>query len=99
MRLSGILRFIASFALLASLLCAAQTVQVHVDASKSLGPLKPIWAYFGADEPNYSYAPHGRELIVGLARDAPGMAAAFRDSHVERHVRRGKYRLNLFENR
>lgn len=44
---------------------------VRVDASKSLGQLPPVWAYFGADEPNYTYAPHGRELISELAALSP----------------------------
>lgn len=49
----------------------AQTVHIHVDANKKVGPFQPIWAYFGADEPNYSYAPHGRELIQELSALSP----------------------------
>ena len=32
-----------------------------------MGPLAPVWNYFGYDEPNYTYAPHGRQLIAELA--------------------------------
>lgn len=71
MRSMRILRLVASFPVLASLLCAAQTVHIQVDASKSQGSFPPVWAYFGADEPNYSYARHGRELVGELAALSP----------------------------
>ncbi|MBW8771173.1 MAG: hypothetical protein JF589_15575, partial [Gemmatimonadetes bacterium] len=29
-------------------------VSIRVDASRPLGELKPIWRFFGADEPNYA---------------------------------------------
>lgn len=38
-----------------------------VDASKTVGANKPFWAYFGADEPNYSTAKNGRKLIRELS--------------------------------
>ncbi|MFL6427619.1 MAG: GH39 family glycosyl hydrolase [Acidobacteriaceae bacterium] len=52
------------------------TVQVTVHADASTGAFTPIWSYFGADEPNYIYAPHGRKLLnelgeLGHAADAP----------------------------
>lgn len=53
--------------LLGQLLWAQSPVSIHVDAGRSLGPLAPVWNYFGYDEPNYTYAPHGRELIAELA--------------------------------
>jgi len=30
-------------------------VAIRVDASARQGPWKPIWTYFGYDEPNYTY--------------------------------------------
>jgi len=42
-------------------------VTIRVTASQRLGPLKPIWSYFGYDEPNYTYAPNGRKLIGELS--------------------------------
>ncbi|HTS12906.1 MAG TPA: hypothetical protein VMH00_12370 [Candidatus Limnocylindrales bacterium] len=59
-------------ALLAGFACPASSfaqapVTIRVDASASLGPLRPVWSYFGYDEPNYTYTPHGRELISELA--------------------------------
>jgi xylan 1,4-beta-xylosidase len=45
------------------------TVQVH--ASQATGPYTPIWNYFGADEPNYLYAPNGKKLLGELAALSP----------------------------
>jgi xylan 1,4-beta-xylosidase len=41
-------------------------VAIQVDASRPLGPLKPIWRFFGADEPNYATMPHGTKLLGAL---------------------------------
>jgi xylan 1,4-beta-xylosidase len=46
-------------------------VTIRVDAGKPLGPLKPIWRYFGADEPNYAYMKDGQKLIRELGELAP----------------------------
>ena len=66
--------FVLALILLASFSrdCPAQEkVTIHVDAASSLGPLSPVWAYFGYDEPNYTYAKHGQELISELAALSP----------------------------
>src|SRR5690349_14316898 len=46
-------------------------VSITVDAGKSLGDLKPIWRFFGADEPNYAYMKNGQKLIGELGELAP----------------------------
>src|SRR5438093_3074187 len=46
-------------------------VAIHVDVAKPKGELKPIWRFFGADEPNYAYMNHGRKLIGELGELAP----------------------------
>lgn len=46
-------------------------VTIHIDATATEGPLHPIWKYFGYDEPNYTYAKHGQELIEELAATSP----------------------------
>ena len=46
-------------------------VQVRVDSSKVVGAYKPIWNYFGADEPNYVYAANGKKLLGELAALSP----------------------------
>jgi xylan 1,4-beta-xylosidase len=51
----------------------AEPFKVHIraDASKSMGPLKPIWRYFGADEPNYAYMKDGKKLLGELGEMSP----------------------------
>ena len=41
-------------------------VRIKIDAAQPSGPLQPIWRFFGADEPNYAYMQHGRELLGDL---------------------------------
>lgn len=47
-------------------------VTITVDAAQSLGPLKPVWRFFGADEPNYTYMKDGRRLLGELGSLKPG---------------------------
>lgn len=46
-------------------------VVIEIDASRPKGPLKPVWRFFGADEPNYAYMKDGRRLIAELGRLRP----------------------------
>ena len=46
-------------------------VTIRVDASRTLGPLEPIWRFFGADEPNYATMKDGRKLIGELGALRP----------------------------
>jgi xylan 1,4-beta-xylosidase len=46
-------------------------VSVRVDASKSLGPLRPIWRFFGADEPNYATMKDGQKLMAEYGKLRP----------------------------
>ncbi len=50
---------------------ALEKVTVRVDASQSDGTIAPIWSFFGYDEPNYTYAPNGRQLLGELAALSP----------------------------
>ncbi|MGH9448533.1 MAG: GH39 family glycosyl hydrolase, partial [Terriglobia bacterium] len=52
-------------------LMAQQAVMIRVNAAKSQGPFRPVWAYVGHDEPNYTYSPEGRELLSELAAASP----------------------------
>jgi xylan 1,4-beta-xylosidase len=49
----------------------AQTARIEVDASRSMGPLKPAWSFFGHDEPNYTYMKDGQRLLTELAALSP----------------------------
>jgi len=46
-------------------------VEIRVDAAAKAGPFKPIYAYFGYDEPNYTYTANGAKLIGELAALSP----------------------------
>ena len=46
---------------------APESVTIHVRADQSEGAIRPIWNYFGYDEPNYTYAPNGKKLLGELA--------------------------------
>jgi xylan 1,4-beta-xylosidase len=41
-------------------------VNITVDAAKAIGPWKPIYRFFGADEPNYATMKDGKKLIGEL---------------------------------
>ena len=46
-------------------------VSIQVDATKSVGEMKPFWRFFGADEPNYATMKDGRKLIAELGELRP----------------------------
>ncbi len=48
-----------------------EAVRIRVDAGKPVGPMTPIWAWFGYDEPNYTYMPDGRKLLSEIAALSP----------------------------
>ncbi len=43
-------------------------VTMRVDVTQKLGELKPIWRFFGADEPNYATMKDGRKLLTDLGK-------------------------------
>ncbi|HEX8297440.1 MAG TPA: hypothetical protein VF593_14135 [Chthoniobacteraceae bacterium] len=43
-------------------------VTIRIDASKKAGEMRPIWRYFGYDEPNYTYMKNGKKLIGELGK-------------------------------
>ncbi len=44
---------------------------LNVSLEKELGDLDPIWAWFGYDEPNYTYMKDGKKLLSELADLSP----------------------------
>jgi xylan 1,4-beta-xylosidase len=48
---------------------AAIRITVHADTA--VGAMKPIWAFFGYDEPNYTYMKDGQALLSELAALSP----------------------------
>jgi xylan 1,4-beta-xylosidase len=54
-----------------SITSQANQVSITVDASAQLGETKPFWAFFGYDEPNYTYMKDGKKLLSELAALSP----------------------------
>ena len=46
-------------------------VTIKVDITKVKGEMKPIWAWFGNDEPNYTYMKDGKKLLSELSALSP----------------------------
>src|SRR5262245_19256075 len=70
------MRIIAGIVLAAAALvmpAAAQPDQVAitVDTSVVRGPMTSMWAWFGYDEPNYTYTDNGKKLLSDLAAASP----------------------------
>jgi xylan 1,4-beta-xylosidase len=62
----------AAILLLATLpALAQQPVTIQIDARATIAPWRPIWSYFGYDEPNYTTANNGRKLIGELSQFGP----------------------------
>jgi xylan 1,4-beta-xylosidase len=49
-----------------------QNASIQVDLNKATGEMKPVWAWFGYDEPNYTYMKDGKKLLSGIAALSPG---------------------------
>lgn len=54
--------------LLNSLGAFGQNVEVHVNLAKKLEAMKPVWAWFGYDEPNYTYMKDGKKLLTDISK-------------------------------
>ena len=50
---------------------SSEPVRLHVDLTKTKGPMSPVWAWFGYDEPNYTYTEEGKRLLSELAALSP----------------------------
>jgi xylan 1,4-beta-xylosidase len=67
---------IKKLALIFLLACAAAHLRaqdaavIRVHAADTTGRFAPVFAWFGYDEPNYTYTPNGRKLIGELAASA-----------------------------
>lgn len=49
----------------------AQNPEIKVDLAKEIAPMKPVWAWFGYDEPNYTYMKDGKKLLSEIAALSP----------------------------
>ena len=46
-------------------------VRLTIDAAQVKGPMTPIWAWFGYDEPNYTTTANGKKLLGQIAAMSP----------------------------
>jgi xylan 1,4-beta-xylosidase len=58
-------------AIAAAVPAVAQPVFIRVDAGKPMGAIRPVWSFFGHDEPNYTYMKDGRKLLSEIAALSP----------------------------
>lgn len=68
------------FLIQTSLMCFVQVngqemspkpVSIKVDLKNKVAPMKPVWAWFGYDEPNYTYMKDGKKLLSEIAALSP----------------------------
>ncbi|OZI05660.1 beta-xylosidase [Siphonobacter sp. BAB-5385] len=50
---------------------SAQNPAIQVDLKQEIAPMRPVWAWFGYDEPNYTYMKDGQKLLTELAQLSP----------------------------
>jgi beta-xylosidase len=46
-------------------------VTIRIDANGRVGPMRHMWAWFGYDEPNYTYMKDGKKLLSEIAELSP----------------------------
>ncbi|GLU54558.1 GH39 family glycosyl hydrolase [Dyadobacter frigoris] len=63
--LAAILLF---FIIFQSIAQEAKPVSIEIDLNKEKGQIKPIWSWFGYDEPNYTYMKDGKKLLTELSQ-------------------------------
>ena len=64
--LSGLLLFLCF-----SVRSQETIVNLEIDAEETIGEMLPIYAFFGYDEPNYTYRENGRKLLSEIAALSP----------------------------
>ncbi|MGQ7857187.1 GH39 family glycosyl hydrolase [Pedobacter sp. WC2501] len=50
---------------------AQSKANIEVNFDKNIAPMKSIWAWFGYDEPNYTYMKDGQKLLTELSKLSP----------------------------
>jgi xylan 1,4-beta-xylosidase len=43
------------------------TFDITINTQKNIGKMQPLWAWFGYDEPNYTYMKDGKKLLTEIA--------------------------------
>jgi len=60
--------FISTFLLLCFGELYSQSVTIEANMRNRIEPMKPVWAWFGYDEPNYTYMKDGVKLLADLQK-------------------------------
>ncbi len=65
--------FLAAILLFNLFIAKSQTTSatIKVDLNKPVGSMNPLWAWFGYDEPNYTYMKDGKKLLSEIALLSP----------------------------
>jgi len=63
--------FFLSIFFLVSSFSKAQQATINVDLKKETGDMKPVWGWFGYDEPNYTYMKDGKKLLTEISKLSP----------------------------
>ncbi|TKC10444.1 beta-xylosidase [Pedobacter polaris] len=50
---------------------AQNKANIEVNFDKKVAEMKPIWAWFGYDEPNYTYMKDGQKLLTDISKLSP----------------------------
>jgi xylan 1,4-beta-xylosidase len=46
-------------------------IEIQIDVKQEIGPMDPIWAWWGYDEPNYTYMKDGKKLLTEISQLSP----------------------------
>jgi len=60
--------FTATLILFSLKMAYSQSVSIQADMKNQIEPMKPVWAWFGYDEPNYTYMKDGVKLLGELQK-------------------------------
>ena len=50
-----------------ALIAQSDTFTMTINTQKEIGKMQPLWAWFGYDEPNYTYMKDGQKLLTEIA--------------------------------
>ncbi|QIL38255.1 beta-xylosidase [Pedobacter sp. HDW13] len=65
------LYFLLLQTLMVSVTYAQNKTNIEVNFDQQIAPMKPVWAWFGYDEPNYTYMKDGQKLLTEISKLSP----------------------------
>ncbi|MDN3669482.1 beta-xylosidase [Echinicola jeungdonensis] len=48
-----------------------EEAEINIDFSQHIGQMSPVWAWWGYDEPNYTYMKDGKKLLTEISQLSP----------------------------